>query len=466
MLRYSCLLALLLLGGCATFSQDGGFSSVESLTRDRAKGDLSWIRSDAEADKARSRVAALLKEPLTADDAVQVALLNNPGLQASYAELGLAETALVQAGRLPNPRLSYLRATHGDEIKTETVLGFNVLSLLIMPVAARVEGRRFEQAKYAVAAEALRTAAETRRAYFEALAAAESARYQEQVRDSAEASAELARRMVQAGNLSRLAHMREQAFYAEATAQLARARLAAVAGRERLARLLGLTTNGLNLKLPQRLPDLPAAPREEQDAESLALDKRLDLQAARLQTEAVAQNLGLTRATRFINVLELGPARATESPEPRKKGYEIALELPLFDWGGARVARAEAVYMQSVNRVAEMALNARSEVRENYVSYRTAFDLAKHYRDEVVPLRKSISEETLFRYNGMLASVFELLSDSREQVASVNAYIETLRNFWVAEANLQMALTGASPGAMPAAGETSSAPPSSRAAGH
>ena len=103
--------------------------------------------------------------------------------------------------------------------------------------------------------------------------------------------------------------------------------------------------------------------------------------------------------------------------------------------------------MQAVNRTAAVALNARSEVRESYSAYRTAYDLAKHYRDEVVPLRKRISDENLLRYNGMLASVFELLADSRDQVRSVTAYVEALRDFWNADTSLQTAITGRSPGA-------------------
>ncbi|HEV2007784.1 MAG TPA: TolC family protein, partial [Burkholderiales bacterium] len=107
------------------------------------------------------------------------------------------------------------------------------------------------------------------------------------------------------------------------------------------------------------------------------------------------------------------------------------------------------IYMQALNRAAEVAINARSEVRESYAGYRTAFDLAKHYRDEIVPLRKRISDENVLRYNGMLISVFELLADAREQVVSVNAYIEALRDFWLADAELQMALIGKSAAGAP-----------------
>ncbi len=174
------------------------------------------------------------------------------------------------------------------------------------------------------------------------------------------------------------------------------------------------------------------------------MEQRLDVRAAILETEAVARNLGLAKATRFVNVLEFGPARVLEGEktDPYKKGYEIALELPLFDWGTARVSKAESIYRQALDRAAETAINARSEVRETYRGYRISHDIAKHYRDEIVPLRKRIAEENVLRYNGMLIGVFDLLADARSQIASVNGYLEALRDFWIAEADLRMAMIG------------------------
>ena len=101
--------------------------------------------------------------------------------------------------------------------------------------------------------------------------------------------------------------------------------------------------------------------------------------------------------------------------------------------------------MQSVHRLQSAALAAQSEVRASYQTYRTTYDIARHYRDEVVPLRKRIADENVLRYNGMLIGVFELLADAREQIASVNAYIDALRAFWLAETDLQLALSGTSP---------------------
>ena len=436
---------VLLLGGCATLSRDGGFGAVANVAKERLAKDAQWVRSVSDADGVQAIVKKLLAQPLTVDDAIQVALLNNRGLQATYAELGIAEADLVQASRLRNPVFGYTNVRGGGAHKIERSLGFDFLQFLTIPLAKRIESRRFEQTKLLVANEVLRVAAETRKAYFQAVAAKESTYYAQQVKTAAEASAQLAQRMARAGNFSKLDQAREQVFYADAAAQFARAQQMAKSEREKLTRLMGLWGEDTRFQLPERLPALPATRPELQDLEAFAMAERLDIQAARRHSEALASSLGLTKATRFINVLELGPAQIREASEPVRNGYQISIEVPLFDWGGARIARAEAIYMQSVNRLAETAVNARSEVRATYSDYIATYDLAKHYRDEVVPLRKKISDEVLLRYNGMLASVFELLADSREQVASVNASIEALKSFWLAETELQMALGGRLP---------------------
>jgi outer membrane protein TolC len=291
-----------------------------------------------------------------------------------------------------------------------------------------------------VAAEIERHAADTRRAWYEAVAAKQGVDYARQVNKAAEASAELTARMTQAGNASQLDLAREQAFYAEASAAVVRAERQALAAREHLTRLMGLWGANAQFRLPERLPELPAAPAQLDDIERLAVAQRLDIQASTQEAAATASALGLTNTTRFINVLDLGYVRNSQTGAPSARGYEISLELPLFDWGGARVARAEATYMQALNHVAEVATNARSEARESYLGYRASYDLARHYRDQVIPLRKKISDETLLRYNGMLASTFELLADAREQAGAVNAYIDALKEFWIAHATLQAAL--------------------------
>jgi outer membrane protein TolC len=440
-LRTLTLISAAWLTGCASFSPDGGFDAVQTATRSHIQQDVVWTRDDASREQAQARIDTLLAHPLDADNAVQIALLNNPGLQATFYRLGIAEADWVQAQTLPNPGMTVGRLTRGDEVEWNAALHLFLLQILTIPMRADIEQRLFEKTRTEITLEVLRLAAETRKAYFIAVAADETARYMRQAMDAAEAGAELGRRMAQAGNWSKLKQAREQAFYDDTVLTLARAEQARVQSHERLIRLLGLE-NGTRLSLPDHLPDLPASLPALPDIEQQAMDQRLDLQMQRQAADALAANLGLTRSTRFINVLELGLINSNSNVEPTQRGFELNFELPLFDWGQARVARAESIYMQTVQRTAAMAINARSEVRESYAAYRSQFDIARHYRDEVVPLQKQISEENLLRYNGMLISVFELLADARSQIASVNNAIGAQRDFWLAQSDMQMALIG------------------------
>ncbi len=450
------LIGVTLLSGCASFSADGGINAVEQTAKDRLGKELQWARTDADLDTIAKRVTALMAKPLSVDDAVQIALLNNRGLQASFQELGITEAEVVQAGRLPNPGFSFGRSSRGDEREIERGFHINLARLIAMPLIKPMEARRFQETQGRVAMSVLSLAADTRKAYFQALAAEETVRYMRQVKDAADASAELARRMEQVGNFSKLQRAREQGFYADAALKLAQAQQMQRTSRERLIRLLGAWGTQTQFTLPERLPDLPKAPLDLPDVEQVALAQRLDVQGARLAAEQTARNLGLTRSTRFINVLELGVIRNSSNEAPTQRGWELGFELPLFDWGDARIARAEAVYMQTVHRAAEVAVNARSEVREAYTGYRSAYDIARHHRDEIVPLNQRIAEENVLRYNGMLIGVFELLADARTQIASVNASIGALRDFWMAQADLDMALIG-KPNLMAAAGPAMSA---------
>ena len=196
------------------------------------------------------------------------------------------------------------------------------------------------------------------------------------------------------------------------------------------------------MRLPERLPDLPEVPLEEPAIMQSALDTRLDVRTASANLEFLAHEQGLTRITSFVNGLEIGGVTHSETGRTLQRGYELQLPLPIFDAGDALRARGQARYMAALNRTAQLAVEAGSQVREGYLRYRTAYDIARHYRDEIVPLRKAISEENVLRYNGMLIGVFELLADAREQISSVILAIDAQRDFWLAEAALQATLIG------------------------
>jgi outer membrane protein TolC len=436
-------LALAILAGCAALDPDGGSAAVEALARPALKQPLPSPRDD----EARHATAQAVRERLTRElgspDAVAIALANHPRVQVILAEVGASQAELAQAGRLRNPGFSWAKYRQGDEREIERRITLDVVGLLTMPLRVELERGNLAAAQGRAALEVVRVAEEARRAWTEAVAAAEMAAYAEQVKDAAWASAELAKKMAEAGHFNRLARSRETLFHAEAEARLARARLAGAAARERLARALAVEPGAI--RLPTRLPDPPAAPRDIPASEQAAIDSRLDVQGARREAEATARALGLSRVTGFVNVLHLGYEWTTSNEAPRKTGYEIELELPIFDWGAARNARAEALYRQAAGRVADVAQRARSEVRESHAAYRTAWELARRYRDEIVPLRKAISEENLLRYNGMLIGVFELLADAREQSNAVIGSIEATRDFWIADADLETALLAGPP---------------------
>jgi len=299
-------------------------------------------------------------------------------------------------------------------------------------------------------------AADTRRAWVRAVAAQQSVAYLRDAKEATEAGAELAHRMANAGNWSALQRTREQLLMADASAQLARAEQSAVASREQLTRLLGLSGGDTAYTLPDRLPPLPDAAPELGDVQALALRDRLDVRSATAQNAAVAGSLGLTHATSVINAMELGVVRNTkfdngaDRSRSTKRGFELDLPVPVFDWGQARNGRAEALYLQSAARVRDVGVLAASEAREAWQGWNTAYAIARRYRDEVLPLRKQVNEEMVLRYNGMLASVWELLGETRASVLAVNAGMEAQRDFWLADTDLQLVLTGSSPGGMTA----------------
>ncbi len=429
------------IAGCTHFSRDGGFDRVIDQAHEEIGKDVRWPRSAAERDKNAAAVAELLAHPLQVDDAVQIALLNNPGLQASFEELGISEADLVQSGRLANPRLTFRHASAAGLYDIEETVTFNVLSLLTMPAAHAAEQRRFGQIQDLTIMRVVELADSTRTAYFTALGARDSLHYAWQVKDAAQTAAELARRMLSAGNWNRLDQAREQAFYTAALQDLARAQLAEETASAALNALLGLAA-ARAVPLAAQLPDLPQNVVELPNLEQLAMQKRIDLHRMRAEIDELAHRLNLTRASRLVNVLDLGPTRVRNGTgeDPYEKGYEITLEVPIFDSGDARVRKAEALYARSVARLAQAALDARAAVRIGAARYRTAYEIAVRERDEALPDVKAITRQDLLRYNASQISVFELLADARAQIATVNDSIRSTRDFWIAQSHLDTVL--------------------------
>ncbi|MES2609198.1 MAG: TolC family protein [Pseudomonadota bacterium] len=453
--RWPALALAALLTGCASVSPDGLRGDVQALTQGRTGiADAALPTADPAArDKARQAIDGWLAQPLTQDAAVRIALLHNPGLQARLAALGVADAERVQAITLPNPQFSIARLTNSHEREIERTLAFSLLDLVTLPWRMERQAERMQVATLQAAQDVVALAADTRRAWLRAVAAEQVAATHERMVEAAEAGAELARRMARVGNFSRLQHAREQAVLQEANAQRARARLAAATAREQLSRSMGLWGTQAQYRLAGQLPALPATALPADGIEATALSERLDVQAARRQFDTEARQQGWARAGAVFGDIGIAYQRntATERESGHRettRGWELDVPLPLFDWGGAARTRAQARVEQSAATLQDTAVRARSEVRSAWLTYRTALDLARQQRDEVVPLRQLIAGETTLRYNGMLASVWELLAEARTSTEAVAGAIEAQRDFWLAETDLQLALTGTSPGAL------------------
>jgi|RhiMetdeSRZDD1v2_1073273.scaffolds.fasta_scaffold296375_2 outer membrane protein TolC len=434
------------LSACRTFSPDGGMDTVAMVAGTGLNKDVVQVRSAEDAAAVRTRVARLLHRPLSADAAVQIALLNNLGLQAAYNRLGIAEALAVKASRPPSLTFDFSDVSTPVELDIERQIIGSLLSLLTMPARTRIAADEFAAAELRAAEETLRVAAETRRAYVRAVAGRQIVVALSDAKGSAAASAQLADELKRTGAVNRLDQARRQVFATEMDAELVGAKQQAAAAREKLTRLMGLWQTDLDVYLPSALPGLPGATRSMRAIEQDAVNARVDVQMARAEMEAMAKSYGLTRKTHFLNVLDAGGISKTQKDRGEKRanggGYRLVLEVPLFDFGKANVREAEQRYLEAANRLGQLGVNAASEAREAYGAYRATYAIAQKYEGEVLPLHQTISAETELQYNAMQVDAFALLEAARARAKAKVASIEAKRNFWLASTDLSVAVLG------------------------
>jgi len=446
-LRLFAVVPLALLGGCASLSPDGGMGAVAAIAGQDLNKDLVKVRSGDDAARTQNAVTRLLQQSLSADEAVQIALLNNLGLQAVYNQLGVDEAVFVQMSRPPVPSFSISRVSTSLELDIERQIVGSILSIATLPARAKIAGMRFEQAQLRAALETLSLAAETRRAYFKAVAARQRVAALSGVQSQAVNAAALAGHLTQTGAVNKLEQAQRQVVAAEIEAQLEAARQQATSEREKLTRLMGLWHYDIASVLPSALPPLPNSLRSLRAIEQEAMDRRVDLQIARLEVEALAKSYGLTRTTRFANVLDAAGISKTqkdrgEGPHADGGGFEIAFEIPIYDFGRARVREAEQRYMEAVNLLGEKVVNAASEARQAYAAYKSTYGIATKYDTDVLPLRETISQETELQYNAMQVDAFALIQAAKDKRMAQLASIEARKDFWLASTDLSVAILG------------------------
>lgn len=433
-----------LIGGCASVERSPGFSDVQSLAAERGITKVTWNQGTTDDKAAGESVAQLLADDLTADEAVQVALLNNRNLQAVYEDLRIAQADLVQAGVLKNPvfdgSIRFVESGGGEII--DLGIAFDFLDVFFIPMRKAVAEQQFEGAKVRVTGAVIDLAGQTRTTFYELQAAMQMLDVQRTTLAAYEASFDFARRLRAAGNNTRLRVANEQAVYEEARLAVVAAEERVVALREEMNGLMGLYGAAGGWKVEARLPDVPADAFPSDKLEVTAIERSLDLQLSEGEVLVAARRLGITKPLGLLSELEVGASAEREADGEWSVGPAVALPIPIFSQGQPAVAKADAALRQAMHRHYATAIEVRSAVRTAYARMESSRGRALHYRDTVLPLRQFIVDETQKQYNGMFVGAFELLQTKRDQVEAGRMYIEALRDYWIARSQLQQIAGG------------------------
>jgi cobalt-zinc-cadmium efflux system outer membrane protein len=440
-------LFLITVTGCASVDLTAGFPDVSARVEERAAAKIAWNHGLDLDQEAAARLRSLLQRQLTADDAVQVALLNNRDLQAMYSDLGIAQADLVQAGLLKNPifdaAVKFRLGPGRPDLELGVVFGF--LDALYIPLRKRVAEARFQETQLRVTGVVLEFILDVRHAYYAHQANEQMLELRTTIVHALEASVDVTQRLHQAGNVTDLDFARDRGALARSKLDLRSAEVAVRQSRERLNDLMGLSGPDTEWDIDPRLPDVPSDALPVLDLERTAVVRSLDLGHARQRIVTAGQQLGYDRAIALVPTLELGAIAEKEPGEPWKVGPSVSVPIPIFDQGQAGVARGAAELRRAQHEYYALAVRIRATGRALLDRVRGARERALYFRDIVLPLQERIVDEAQRQYNAMQLGVFELLRDRQQQIESGVEYVEVLREYWEARADLLHLLSGRLP---------------------
>lgn len=418
---------------------------VEETVRERTGLAVRWQANAAAREAAAAEVRVLLRTPLTVNSAVQIALLNNRELLATFEDVGVSAADLREAGLWTNPSLD-LSVRFPDRPPSganwEEAVAFNLLDLMMIPLRKRVAADQLQAVQLRVADETLRLVAEVKTVVYNLQADDAMLAHRHTIVDIRNSAVDLTQRQHEAGNVTDLDLGQQQSAYNSARLELAMAENEQREHREKLNRLLSLWGSDTGWRISGPLPKLPESDIALPGLESLAVAQRLDLSAAQRELAGVVRALGLTRTYRYIGALEFGVNTERESDRTNLTGPTLRLELPLFNQGQARVARGEAELRRAERKVESLAIGIRSDVRMLHDKLAALREAALFYQTEVVPTHQAITAGMLLRYNGMLVGNFELFQTRAEQIEAEHKSVEVTRDYWLTRAELERAVGG------------------------
>jgi cobalt-zinc-cadmium efflux system outer membrane protein len=440
----SSMLAATLLPAPAREKEET-FQGVQQSVRERTGKTVRWEVDQAAHQQALQDVRLLLRKPLTVESAVQIALFNNRSLQATFEEIGLSAADLVDAATIPNPKID-LSIRFPDKPPSGTYIDYSAaidfLSIVMIPLKKRVAKDQLEAAALRVADEILELVSQVKEAFYSLQASQQLLKRLQLIVDTNAASLDLVQRQHEAGNITDLALVQQQASYSRSRLDVATAEVEIRRHREKLNRLLGLWGADTDWQIAGELPEVPSSEVPMKSLERLAISQRLDLQADYLLFTREAKNLGLTKAFRLLGALDFGVESERETDAQTRTGPTFAIELPIFNQGQARINRGEAALRQAEDKFEALAVDVRSQIRELRDELTSKREIARFYRDELVPDQRRILNESLINYNAMEIGNFELFTTKAEEVRTEREYIEAVRDYWITRVELERAVGG------------------------
>jgi len=454
------LVVPLAIAGCRT-NPTAGFSDVQKTVAERSGHEILWPMTGEANEQANTKVRGLLAQELTAESAVQIALLNNRHLRSTFEELGISRADVIQAALPRNPEFTASirfpdRPPSGA--KTDFGLAADFLDLLLLPLKKRLANAQLEQTKLRVSHEILQTIAEVKTALYTVQARQQLARRLQAIVEINDAGVDLSLRQHQAGNITDLELANQAAVFQQAKLEWGKALAQVRADRERLNRFLGVWGENTQWKTADMLPALPEKEIPIDHLESLAIRQRLDLASAQRQVAVSAYALKLRSNTRYFPAgVKLGVDSERETDRQTVTGPTLALELPIFDHGQAAIPRLQAQYRQAQDRLDAVATDIRSEVRQAVGALITARDLTEFYEKVYLPQRIRIVNETLLQFDAMQQGPFELIIAKERELSAEREYIDAWRDYWIARAELEKTVGGRLGSETPAAHPASTA---------
>ncbi|HEV7767697.1 MAG TPA: TolC family protein [Thermoanaerobaculia bacterium] len=431
MKRVVMFCSVALFASCASVPRDAGLTDVQQAVTTRTNQSLEWTAND-------ERLRAMLQDELTAEKAVAIAIANNPRLQVTLAELGIARADLIEASTIANPIFEFELRVPGEPYRPyELRLAQSLIELIQLPRRRAIGRAAFDAAQMRVTSDVLRFAADVRSSYFDLVAATQHVAQSRTIVEAARTAAEVAIKQHAAENITDLDLENEQALYEQAKLDLARSERQLVLAQETLTRNLGVH----EFRVPAAFPALPPNELDQTQLEQLAAQQRLDLAIARREVEIAQRGVPIARLS-ILGDTNLDAHYEREPSGEHTVGPGIELPIPIFNTGRAARTRAEAEFLRARHTLLALESEASSQLRAARAMLSEARARVEYYRDVLLPRRRRIVELTKLEHNAMLVGIFQLLQARQNEARAQSDFVEAQREYWSARTDLDRALQG------------------------